>query len=130
MGRLPWSLRVVSAHLDNMSGWKRLRVAGVELGRLRQVRGLLAAIDGDRPLALGADLNSWFGFRDSACLAAARAMPQGEVTDRRPTFRGLLRLDHLFFRLDPGWRASSRRADDDYGSDHDPLIGTIEFGEP
>jgi endonuclease/exonuclease/phosphatase family metal-dependent hydrolase len=124
----PWSLRVLSAHLDNMSGWRRLWVAGGELGRLRQVRGLLAAVDGDRPLVLGADLNTWFGFRDSAYLAAARALSQGDDIDRRATFRGLLRLDHLFFRLDPGWRATSRRADDDYGSDHYPLIGTIEFG--
>jgi endonuclease/exonuclease/phosphatase family metal-dependent hydrolase len=125
----PWSLRVLSAHLDNMPGWRRLWVAGAELGRLRQVRGLLAAVDGERPLVLGADLNTWFGFRDSAYLAVARALPQGDVIDRRATFRGLLRLDHLFFRLDPGWRATSRRADDDYGSDHYPLIGTIEFGE-
>jgi endonuclease/exonuclease/phosphatase family metal-dependent hydrolase len=125
----PWSLRVLSAHLDNMSGWRRLWVAGGELGRLRQVRGLLAAVDGDRPLVLGADLNTWFGFRDSAYLAAARALPEGNDIDRRATFRGLLRLDHLFFRLNPGWRATSRRAEDNYGSDHYPLIGTIEFGE-
>jgi endonuclease/exonuclease/phosphatase family metal-dependent hydrolase len=126
----PWRLRVVSAHLDNMVGARRLWVAGGEFGRTRQARGLLSALASDSPLVLGADLNTWFGFRDSAYLEAARAFPQTRVTDRRATFHGLLRLDHLFFRLDAGWMADFRRADDRYGSDHYPLIGKIKFTEP
>jgi endonuclease/exonuclease/phosphatase family metal-dependent hydrolase len=122
-----WRLRVVSAHLDNMVGARRLWVAGGEFGRTRQARGLMEALAGESPLVLGADLNSWFGFRDSAYLEAARAFPQTVVTDRRSTFRGLLRLDHLFFRLDEPWSATFRRADQSYGSDHHPLIGRIDF---
>ena len=123
----PWSVRVVSAHLDNMVGARRLWIAGGEFGRTRQARGLLAALGDDRPLVLGADLNTWFGFRDSAYLAAARAFPETIVSDRRATFQGLLRLDHLFFRLQRGWQARFSRADDRYGSDHYPLIGTVDF---
>lgn len=123
----PWQLRLVSAHLDNMVGARRLWIAGGEFGRTRQARGLLSALPSDVPLILGADLNSWFGFRDSAYRAAAQAFPQTRVTDRRATFRGLLRLDHLFFRLRDGWTADFRRADDRYGSDHYPLIGTVRF---
>jgi hypothetical protein len=52
------------------------------------------------------------------------------VSDRRATFQGMLRLDHLFFRLQDGWTGSFRRGDDSYGSDHYPLIGTIEFARP
>jgi endonuclease/exonuclease/phosphatase family metal-dependent hydrolase len=123
----PWRLRLVSAHLDNMSGVRRLWVAGSEFGRLRQTRGLLRALSGDAPLVLGADMNTLFGFRDAAYAEAALAFPDTRVTDRRATFQGLLRLDHLFFRLPAGWSSGFRRADHDYGSDHYPLIGTIAF---
>jgi endonuclease/exonuclease/phosphatase family metal-dependent hydrolase len=123
----PWRLRVVSAHLDNMVGARRLWIAGGEFGRTRQARGLVSALAGEKALVVGGDLNTWFGFRDSAYRTAARAFPDTQVTDRRATFHGVLRLDHLFFRLADGWRAEFRRADDAYGSDHYPLIGRITF---
>lgn len=121
----PWTLRVVSAHLDNMVSVQRLLASGGEVARTRQTRGLLSALAGDAPLVLGGDLNSWFGFSDRAYVEAAKAFPRTVVTDRRPTFRGLLRLDHLFFRLPDGWRADFHRANDRFGSDHYPLIATI-----
>lgn len=124
----PWSVRLVSTHLDNMVGARRLWIAGGEFGRTRQARGLLSALNDPAPLVLGGDLNTWFGFQDSAYRATARAFPQTIVTDRRATFRGLLRLDHMFFRLKDGWTANFRRANDSYDSDHYPLIGRVEFG--
>ena len=121
-----WRLRVVSAHLDNMAGMKRLWVAS-ELGRVRQTRGLLQQLNDRAPLVLGGDFNTWFGFSDQAFRETVRAFPGTRVTDRRATFHGLLRLDHLFFRLPDGWSARFRRADDSYGSDHYPLIATIDL---
>jgi endonuclease/exonuclease/phosphatase family metal-dependent hydrolase len=121
-----WKLRVVSAHLDNMAGFKRLWIAS-ELGRVRQTRGLLQQLDDDAPLVLGGDFNTWFGFADQAFREAAHAFPETRVSDRRATFRGLLRLDHLFFRLPEGWSAQFERADDNYGSDHYPLVATIDL---
>jgi len=121
-----WQMQVVSAHLDNMAGLKRLWVAS-ELGRVRQTRGLLHQLGDETPLVLGGDFNTWFGFADQAFREAARAFPATRVTDRRATFRGLLRLDHVFYRLPDGWSARFRRADDNYGSDHYPLIATIDL---
>jgi endonuclease/exonuclease/phosphatase (EEP) superfamily protein YafD len=37
-----------------------------------------------------------------------------------------MRLDHLLFRLPEGWRASLRRAERRYGSDHYPLVALVE----
>ena len=122
----PWMMRVVSAHLDNMSGMRRLWIAS-EFGRVRQVRGLVNQLDDDSTLVLGGDFNTWFGFADQAFRETARAFPRTRVTDRRATFRGLLRLDHLFFRLPEGWNADFRRADESYGSDHYPLIARIRL---
>jgi endonuclease/exonuclease/phosphatase family metal-dependent hydrolase len=124
---VPWRLRVVSAHLDNMVGARRLWVAGGEFGRTRQARGLVTALADEKTLVLGGDLNTWFGFLDAAYRTAAAAFPQTRVSDRRATFHGMLRLDHLFFRLEPGWTAGFRRAEHAYGSDHFPLIGEITF---
>jgi endonuclease/exonuclease/phosphatase family metal-dependent hydrolase len=122
----PWKLRVISTHLDNMAGLKRLWVAS-ELGRVRQTRGLLQQLEHQTPLVLGGDFNTWFGFADEAFREAARAFPRTRITDRRATFRGLLRLDHLFSRLPEGWSADFHRADKNYGSDHYPLIATIDL---
>lgn len=123
---IPWKVRVVSAHLDNTGGAKRAWVAG-ELTRVRQARGLTALLAGDQPTILAGDFNTWFGFSDRAYVETARAFPDSGMLDRRPTFRGLLRLDHVFLRLAPGWRAEFRRASGRFGSDHYPLVGTVRF---
>ena len=122
-----WRLRLVSAHLDNMVGVRRGWIAGAEYARARQARGLVGLLDGEIPTVLGGDFNTWFGHSDQAYLEAARAFPQTPTNDDLPTFRGLLRLDHLFFRLPAGWRAEFRRENDRFGSDHHPLIATIRF---
>lgn len=120
----PWRLRVVNVHLDNTFNPLRLSLAA-EYGRTRQARGLLSALDEDGPLILGGDFNTWSGFSDQAYRTLARRFPPGRDVDRRATFLGLLRLDHLFFRLSPGWTPTLRRADARFGSDHYPLVGTV-----
>lgn len=120
----PWRLRVVNAHLDNTFNPLRASLAA-EYGRTRQARGLLLALDHQGPLILGGDFNTWSGFSDQAYRTLARRFTPGHEVDRRATFLGLLRLDHLFFRLSPGWTTTLRRADARFGSDHYPLVGTI-----
>ena len=56
-----------------------------------------------------------------------RRFPRRACATRAPTFRGLLRLDHVFLRLAPGWVAEFRRGDERFGSDHYPLVGTLRF---
>ena len=124
---LPWSLRVVSAHLDNIVGVRRGWVAGAEYARARQARGLVSLLDPRAPTLLAGDFNTWFGFSDQAYRETASAFPQTRVSDRRATFLGLLRLDHLFFRLPEGWRAEFHREEERFGSDHYPLVATIRF---
>jgi endonuclease/exonuclease/phosphatase family metal-dependent hydrolase len=122
----PWRVRFVSAHLDNMSTIKRAWI-GAEYGRARQARELASLFRDAEPTILAGDFNTWFGFADRAYRETARAFPQTTVLDRRATFRGLLRLDHVFFRLHSGWRAEFRRAESRFGSDHYPLVGSLAF---
>ena len=122
----PWRVRLVSAHLDNLGGIRRAWI-GAEYGRARQARGLTALLQDSEPTILAGDFNTWFGFSDQAYVETARAFPETRIDDRRATFHGLLRLDHVFFRLAPGWRAEFRRAPSRFGSDHYPLVGTLQF---
>jgi endonuclease/exonuclease/phosphatase family metal-dependent hydrolase len=125
-GGAPWTMRVVSAHLDNLAGAKRAWI-GAEFARGRQARGLRDALPGDAPVVLGGDFNTWFGSFDQAYLEMALAFPAVSPSNHRPTFRGGLWLDHMFFRLPAPWRAEFRRADDRFGSDHYPLVGIVRF---
>lgn len=122
----PWSLRLATAHLDNIVGARHGWIGG-EYGRTRQARGLREALRGPEPLVVAGDFNTWFGFADQAYVEMVREYPQTRLTDRRRTFRGILRLDHVFYRLPDGWEASVRRAESSYGSDHYPLIATVRF---
>lgn len=120
----PWRLRVVDAHLDNTFNLRRLWLAA-EYGRAHQVKALLAAVDHGEPLILGGDFNTVSGFVDAAYVPLARRFPAVPATDRRATFLGALRLDHMFFRLPPGWTATFRRAEERFGSDHYPLVARV-----
>ncbi len=122
----PWRVRVVSAHLDNMGSAKRAWI-GSEYGRARQARGLAALLRGEQPTILGGDFNTWFGFSDQAYREIAGEFPETRIVDRRPTFRGLLRLDHVFYRLPRDWRLDIRRGESRFGSDHYPLVGSLQF---
>jgi endonuclease/exonuclease/phosphatase family metal-dependent hydrolase len=127
-GRSPaggnWTLRMVTVHLSNFVGHHLWLFS--EAARMRQARSLIRAIDDDTPTVLGGDLNAWFGTADGAYQEIARRFDPVVAIDPRPT-RGVLRLDHQFFRLPAGSRVTVRRADDRYGSDHYPLVATVVF---
>lgn len=123
----PWRLRLVSAHLESTATLKRLRVLA-SIPRQRQARALLEAMAVDEPVVLGGDFNTWFGFRDATYRLMAAALPDLGVGDRRRTFGGLFRLDHVFARTPAGWQAVARRLDVRLGSDHFPLLARLTPG--
>jgi endonuclease/exonuclease/phosphatase family metal-dependent hydrolase len=122
-GRDPLPLRLICTHFTNMV-MHHLWVLS-ESGRLRQARALARALPAEGALIVGGDFNAWFGYRDAAYKELAAHVPPASSEDRRATF-GPMRLDHVLFRLPQGWRASVRRADSRYGSDHYPLVAVIE----
>lgn len=126
-GGRPWRLRVVSSHLDNMVGARRGWLLGGEFARVRQARALVDHVRNEPAVVLAGDFNTWFGFREQTTSEIAEAFPQTDLRDRRPTFAGFLRLDHLFYRLPGGWQGTVRRAAERYGSDHYPLVATFDL---
>lgn len=117
-------LRLVSAHLDNRVAAHRLWFG--LFARARQARALVDVLRGEDAVVLAGDFNSWFGFGDLAVRETLGAFPDTPLTDGRPTFRSLLRLDHVFVRLPSGWSAAARRGPRRYDSDHWPLVATID----
>jgi endonuclease/exonuclease/phosphatase family metal-dependent hydrolase len=121
----PWTLRVTNTHFDNLGSVRRFWIFSTG-SRLRQARGLLEALGTGQPSVLGGDLNTWFGFRESAYRELAANFTHEARTDPGPTFAGLLRLDHLLFRLPHGWQVRTVRLDA-FGSDHRPLLARLQL---
>ena len=117
-------LLVVNVHLENRASWWRGGLPGDAI-RARQMEALLAQLP-DAPGILGGDLNIWLGTREQAYRAAADRFPDAVLPDPPPTFRDRLALDHLFFKLPAGWSARTFPGKSRYGSDHYPVIATVE----
>ena len=124
----PWTLRLVSAHLESTVPASRLWVLA-NGARVRQARGLLQAVGSDQPLMLAGDFNTWLGFLDPAYRVIDQSIPGVAENDRRPTFVPFFRLDHMFARLSDDWTVTTRRLDDRLGSDHFPIVARLRHPE-
>lgn len=122
----PWSVRVASVHLESTVSARGLWVFASR-ARQRQARGLLDALGPDAPLIVGGDFNTWFGHADRTYLTMAGSLTDAARADRRPTFGGIFRLDHLFARPPAGWTIVATRLDDRLGSDHHPLLARVRM---
>ena len=122
-----------SCHLDNRALWRYMWHT-LGSARERQMAGLLGAFPGAvaaDAFVLGGDFNTWVrGRREGAYTVARKRFPLPGSPDRKPTHHfeigGWLRhSDHLMFRLPRGWHGEYHRLDDTFGSDHYPLVGTL-----
>jgi endonuclease/exonuclease/phosphatase family metal-dependent hydrolase len=126
----PKRLEVIDAHLEPLSSPKTLWV--FRNPRAAQVRAILNVLDSPRyaedavaGVVLGGDFNTVrAGAREDAYhLARAWSTSLAREDARKTHMMG--RLDYLFFKLDAGWTASTRRLDERFGSDHYPVLGTF-----
>jgi endonuclease/exonuclease/phosphatase family metal-dependent hydrolase len=115
------SLLVVSTHLENRLGW--LRGLFGDRARGRQAEALLRALPQGHGI-VGGDFNTMLGPDEPAWKALLARFP--DTPDRpEPTFRDRLVLDHLFFDLPDGWVVIRRVIQDQYGSDHHPVLANL-----
>lgn len=125
-----WTLRVASVHLAHRSPWSRF-ADSFGAGRTRQARVVARELVGDA-VALGGDLNTWSASEMEDAPWVLRESFPAAAPDPEPTFTvaGVLRkkLDYLMFRLPSAYEAAPvRRIDDQYGSDHYPLISVVHL---
>lgn len=146
------ALRVVSVHLDNRSGMRRV-MRSFGSGRARQAEALAAALVHDStaqlPTVLAGDLNTWAPPAWERAVSLLRAhFPLGETmrvpTLAKPPMVVGRTLDHMMFRLPiaraerlsgPSGDAADdqlvfaapqlTRLDDPRGSDHYPLLARL-----
>jgi endonuclease/exonuclease/phosphatase family metal-dependent hydrolase len=126
----PKRLEVIDAHLEPLSSPKSLWVFKNPRGR--QVRAILDVLDTPRyaddavaGVVLGGDFNTVRSGASEDAYHLARAWSTGLAREDTRDTHMMGRLDYLFFRLDSGWTASTRRLDERFGSDHYPVIGTF-----
>jgi endonuclease/exonuclease/phosphatase family metal-dependent hydrolase len=117
-------LFVASVHLENRVSWLRGGLLS-DSARRRQVDGLLRALPADASGILGGDFNTWLGPNEPAWKALVRRFADTPDMSRMPTFHDRLVLDHVFFDLPDGWRASTRVVSDTYESDHHPVVAVV-----
>jgi endonuclease/exonuclease/phosphatase family metal-dependent hydrolase len=122
------SLRLMNLHLDARG--TRLGLYGSpRRQQLETVLEWLRASDAPNGVrragtVLGGDLNTVQGGDDEPTYRLARAWSVSlRRQDPRDTHASMGRLDYLFFRLPPGWTASTDRLSPRYGSDHHPVMG-------
>jgi endonuclease/exonuclease/phosphatase family metal-dependent hydrolase len=127
----PKRLEVIDAHLEPLSSPKTLWV--FKNPRAAQVRAILDVLGAPRysndavaGVVVGGDFNTVrAGAREDA-YRLARAWSTSLVSEDRRDTHMMGRLDYLFFKLNSGWTATTRRLEDRFGSDHYPVLGTFE----
>jgi endonuclease/exonuclease/phosphatase family metal-dependent hydrolase len=125
----PWRVRVVDVHFDTALA---LTHGGPFAARRRQADALIAALQataaaGATTIVAG-DFNTW-GGRERALDALAAAFADRRDRGGEPTWIGPLgvhaTLDHMF--VAGTRRIDIRRVPDRFGSDHYPLLATVDF---
>jgi endonuclease/exonuclease/phosphatase family metal-dependent hydrolase len=122
------AIAVASVHLDPFVSARRLWVFGASEARDRQARVVAGALQSAGAFVAGGDLNTWSGDGEPA-IATMRRISDNALRQTAPTYANGRVLDHVFFRLPPGWQTSVRRASHAYGSDHFPVVALIEVPE-
>lgn len=116
-------LRAAVTHFDTRAPLLRGWIFGGPSARTTQAKGLIAALgklqDDRLPLVVGGDLNTFMGSKgviDTMSQVAPRANCGSQAT------HAFGMLDHVFADVPPAWSQECRRGESKFGSDHYPLI--------
>ena len=124
-------LDLFNAHLEPLSSPKSLWV--FRNPRRQQARAILDLLktrrfdNGDASVGtvLGGDFNVVRNGINEDAYRESRAWSTSLASENQRKTHAMGRIDHLFFRLDKGWQASTERVGDRFGSDHYPVLGRL-----
>ena len=127
----PTRLALFNAHLEPLSSPRSLWI--FRNPRRPQARAILDLLKTPRfdngEAAVGTVLGGDFnivqrGINEEAYLET-RAWSTSLASENQRNTHAMGRIDHLFFRLDQGWSATTERLENRFGSDHYPVLGTF-----
>ena len=121
-------LFIANVHLENRFPWWKALFSDTARGR--QTRALLQELPKTGHGVVGGDLNTWFGPLEPTWRQLLQRFPDTTFDRLQPTFRNRLVLDHLLFDLPDGWTVSRRVVEENYGSDHQPVVAAVTAGPP
>lgn len=129
----PMRLALLNAHLEPLSSPKSLWIFRNPRGP--QTRAILDLLEtprfdnGDTAVGtvLGGDFNIVQRGIDEEAYQEPRAWSTSLVSENLRNTHAMGRIDHLFFRLDDGWSATTVRLENKFGSDHHPVLGTFNY---
>jgi endonuclease/exonuclease/phosphatase family metal-dependent hydrolase len=123
-------LQLLDAHLEPLSSPQTLWF--FKNPRAAQIRAVLSLLDTPRftgtdnaGVVLGGDFNTVRSGAGEEAYHLARAWSKSLGNEDGRDTHMMGRLDYLFFNLQDGWSASTRRLDERFGSDHYPVLGTF-----
>ena len=126
----PKRLELIDVHLEPLSSPKTLWV--FKNPRAGQVRAILNVLDSPRyaddavaGVVLGGDFNTVKSGDGENAYRLARAWATGLAHEDTRSTHMMGRLDYLFFRTGGEWKATTRRLDERFGSDHYPVLGAF-----
>jgi endonuclease/exonuclease/phosphatase family metal-dependent hydrolase len=134
--KISWRIQLVNVHLENRtSGLMFFR--GFIIARLNQIPALLKILPEEKIAVIGGDFNTWFREAQEPTIKHMEN-PFNRIEiftkyDNARTPRKSYSLfpdrlvDYLFFRLPENWFTEKYYVDDNYGSDHYPLVTKISF---
>lgn len=111
-------LRVMSGHLDVLRGTHR---------QAQRLADYVRSLPPETPTVLGIDTNALFGGRDSAVRTLSQALPHVASCGAGRTNAWLGRIDFFFSNLSPSAVAGCDTLSQRFGSDHVPLVLTVDF---
>ena len=131
-----WKIQLVNIHLENRtSGLMFFR--GLGIARLNQITALLKILPEEKIAVMAGDFNTWFREAKEPTikhmenfftrLGIVSKCDSPKIPRKHyPLFPDRL-VDYLFFRIPENWRTEKYYVNNNYGSDHYPLITKISL---
>jgi endonuclease/exonuclease/phosphatase family metal-dependent hydrolase len=121
----PWTMRLVSVHLETRAGALR---RGPASARRRQAEFLVQALgESSAPIVVAGDFNTSWGDDEPAVKTLRRSYPDAPPVGGTTWGKAFIsaKLDHVFARV-PAATIDVRRGRDRYRSDHFPLVAVLK----
>lgn len=131
-----WKIQLVNIHLENRTSGLTL-FRGLGIARLNQITALLKILPEEKIAVMAGDFNTWFReAKEPTIKHMENFFVRFQIVSKHdspkiprkhyPLFPDRL-VDYLFLRIPENWQTEKYSINNNYGSDHYPLITKISL---